>query len=442
MISITKRIPSAEADRKRKFLLVFPILVYPFLTFLLWSIGIFFTGQRPAQDSQGKDAFNTKLPEPKLHPDKGYTKLSYYQQADRDSARRKEAQRRDPFYNDQTKPFENDGTESLRAEAGLSSAADPDTREVYKELAKLQDALNNPPGPRYDPEGYPPGISASEKQQANPAPFSMDQQDEARLDQLLAALGPPENDSSLEMQQLSGIMDKIIAVQHPELMRDSLLRESQKHQGFVYPVSVPRRDSVTFLWETRLSFRDQDSAAAQPPDGSGVSRSNRFYGLVDQNLPGDQTKTIKARTLESQTLASGAVIRLCLADDLMVAGILVPRGSLVYGTGRLNGERLLVAIRSIVSEDRILPVALSAYDMDGIEGIYIPGAMTRQVAKQSGNEAIQALGITTLDPSLGAQATGAGIQAAKSLIGKKIRQTRVTLPAGYTVYLKDAHTKD
>jgi hypothetical protein len=45
--------------------------------------------------------------------------------------------------------------------------------------------------------------------------------------------------------------------------------------------------------------------------------------------------------------------------------------------------------------------------------------------------------LTTMDPSLKAQATSAGIGAAKSLLSKKVKQVKVMVKAGYKVLLKD-----
>ena len=92
-------------------------------------------------------------------------------------------------------------------------------------------------------------------------------------------------------------------------------------------------------------------------------------------------------------------------------------------------------------QNSLLPVALSAYDMDGLEGIYIPGAISRDVAKQSTDNALQNVGLNNLDPSIGMQAAGAGIQAAKSLISKKVKLIKVTVKAGYQVLLKDNNDK-
>ena len=81
-------------------------------------------------------------------------------------------------------------------------------------------------------------------------------------------------------------------------------------------------------------------------------------------------------------------------------------------------------------------------DLDGIAGIYIPGAITRDVAKQSTDQAIQSIRLASLDPSVGAQAASAGIQAAKSLIGRKVKLVKVTVKAGYRVLLRDNKASD
>lgn len=91
--------------------------------------------------------------------------------------------------------------------------------------------------------------------------------------------------------------------------------------------------------------------------------------------------------------------------------------------------------------DMRVPVALSVYDMDGMAGIYIPGAITRDVAKQSTDNALQSVALNSLDPSIGAQAASAGIETAKTLISKKVKLVRVTVKAGYQILLKDNNNK-
>ena len=75
--------------------------------------------------------------------------------------------------------------------------------------------------------------------------------------------------------------------------------------------------------------------------------------------------------------------------------------------------------------------------MDGLDGIYIPGAITRDVAKQSADRAVQGIGFTALEPSLKVQAASAGIEAAKTLFSRKAKLIKVMVKAGYQVLLRD-----
>ena len=73
--------------------------------------------------------------------------------------------------------------------------------------------------------------------------------------------------------------------------------------------------------------------------------------------------------------------------------------------------------------------------MDGLPGIYIPGAISRDVAKQSADNSLQLLELSTMDPSLKAQAATASINTAKSLLSKKVKLVKVLVKAGYKVLI-------
>ncbi|MBA2563227.1 MAG: conjugative transposon protein TraM, partial [Chitinophagaceae bacterium] len=107
----------------------------------------------------------------------------------------------------------------------------------------------------------------------------------------------------------------------------------------------------------------------------------------------------------------------------------------------LNGERLAIKINSIRYRNSLFPVELSVFDLDGLDGIYIPGAITRDVAKQSADRAAQQIDLTTINPSISAQAASAGIEAAKTLFSKKVKLVKVTVKAGYQVLLRDEKQK-
>jgi hypothetical protein len=83
----------------------------------------------------------------------------------------------------------------------------------------------------------------------------------------------------------------------------------------------------------------------------------------------------------------------------------------------------------------VYPVNLVAADEDGLAGIYIPGAPMSDAARETAVEEAGSLGPAFLSTSLAGEAAGAGVTLARSMLQKKIRPVKVTVPAGYRVIL-------
>jgi conjugative transposon TraM protein len=261
------------------------------------------------------------------------------------------------------------------------------------------------------PESVPTGYPTNNDNAANP--------DIEKLQRLMNSMKQNNNNpSDPELNQINGMLDKIMNIQHPEKLQDSMRKISERNKPQSFSVST--------------------NADVQPDS----SVQNGFYGLSEENI-NDEKKpnAIEAVIEEDQTLVSGAVVKLRLLQDIYVHGMRIAKDQLVYGISSLSNERLKIAINSVRSNDNIVLVSLEAYDMDGLAGIYVPGSIDRDVSKQSADEAISTIGLTTFDPSIGAQAASAGIQAAKTLMSKKIKLVRVSVKGGYKVLLKDSNQK-
>lgn len=167
---------------------------------------------------------------------------------------------------------------------------------------------------------------------------------------------------------------------------------------------------------------------------------NGFYGVEDdfQSQP-ELGNTIEATIHNTQELVAGATVKMRLLNEVVINGKMIPKDQFIYGTCGINGERLTIEINSIRSGNSLLPVSLSVYDLDGLEGIYIPGAIARDAAKQASDDALQNVQLMSLDPTIGQQAAGAGIEAAKGLFSKKAKLIKVIVKAGYQILLIDTN---
>jgi hypothetical protein len=167
-------------------------------------------------------------------------------------------------------------------------------------------------------------------------------------------------------------------------------------------------------------------------------------GLVQEKLktvialqkPDSAFKAIPATIDGNQKVAPGGVVKLILSDTVRINGMLLQKGQSLFGLCTMTNQRLLLDIRNVRLGTSIIPVNLTVFSLDGMAGIAAPEAELGEAAGQGANGALESMQFLSADYSLGTQAATAGISAAKSLLGKKVRKIRVKLHGGQTVLLR------
>lgn len=429
---------SPKMLRQRKFLLVLPLLVLPFMTLMFWSLGGGKVENTEAQPVLNK-GFNMDLPDAYLKDDKPLDKMSYYDKAASDSSKLEELMKNDPNYRKHTSLNNSiDGVQGddisvsgnyarsgalLTSPYGSGISRDSNEVKVYRKLAELDEAMNRVAAPTIEPAD-----DAAKNQSEN---TQVSTSDIDRLEQMMQSMNQTEGEDP-ELQQLNGMLEKILDIQHPDRVQEKIRQTSETRKGQVFAVSAISNETPVSLLDNRVGINSTSI---------NQSQQNGFYSL-DESVPTDDTQNaIQAVIHETQTLVAGSTVKLRLVNDVYINGMLIPKDNFLFGEATLNGERLGIKINSMRYQNSLFPVQLSVYDMDGMDGIYIPGAITRDVAKQSADRAIQGIGLTTLDPSLGAQAASAGIETARDLISKKVKLVKVTVKSGYQVLLRDEKQK-
>ena len=81
--------------RQRRALLILPLLVIPFLTLAFWALG---GGKDSKQQQNSSSGLNMQLPDAHLKNDKDENKLSFYEMAERDSAKFRQEIKNDPLF--------------------------------------------------------------------------------------------------------------------------------------------------------------------------------------------------------------------------------------------------------------------------------------------------------------------------------------------------------
>jgi len=418
---------SAKLKQQRKLLLVLPFLALPFVTLAFWALG----GGKGQANKSGQNAtgLNLNLPDAKLKDEKNANKLSYYQEADADSLKRREVISNDPYYKDRITGVQYHGLtakeilqDSLNGSmpgfnsTAYNAGADDKEHRIYQKIKELNKQINQP----VERGNLSKSIEHDIAEPENSAAFSNNVD---RLQGMMQQVNDkPETDP--EMQQLNGTLDKIMALQHPEIINEKIKNESLKNKHQIYTISKDFAPDNISLLDT----------------GKIQNKTNGFYSLeaTDNEVTHN---SIEAVVHETQVLINGAVVKLRLLNDFLINGKVVPKGNFVFGVAQVEGERLNIGIQSIRSHNALFLVKLEVYDLDGLPGIYIPGAISRDVAKQSADNSLQLMELSSMDPSLKAQVAAGAINATKSLLSKKVKQVKVWVKAGYKVLLRDKNNE-
>ena len=200
-----------------------------------------------------------------------------------------------------------------------------------------------------------------------------------RLEKLMKSMYA-ENGEDQEMTQLSGMLQRIQEIQDPELAR---LKYQKEHK----------------------------------------------------RLPDSQFKAIPAVIDGNQKAVQGSVIKLRLLDTMVINGYRIPKGYHVYALGSFSNQRLNLEVRNIRVGHSIIPVRLTVFDQkDAMVGVNAPEALLADAVRGGGVDAIGSFGMMGMD--LTTQIAGAGIDAAKGLLTKKMKRIRQPLKNGYPVLLR------
>ena len=187
------------------------------------------------------------------------------------------------------------------------------------------------------------------------------------------------------------------------------------------------------------------SSLAQPiTDSEFITAQTDERNFGFQTAVGTSTavgrNTIPACVHGNQTVTDGQSVRLRLTEPMQVAGVRIPRNTVIVGAARVQGERLGIDITSLEYRGTIIPVELAVFDSDGQEGIFIPNSMevsaAKEVAANMGSSLGSSINISTDAGAQLASDLGKGlIQGTSQYIAQKMRTVKVHLKAGYRVML-------
>ena len=191
----------------------------------------------------------------------------------------------------------------------------------------------------------------------------------------------------------------------------------------VYASRQPEKDSVAVV--SKADTRNADN----------------FNTVADEEKLDDPL--IKAMIDKTTKAHEGTRLRFKLLDDVIVKGVKLKKGTYLYGTVTGFGQqRVMADITSILVKDKFLKIHLSVYDLDGMQGFYVPESAFRDMMKNAGSAAMQSnisfdtgggSGISA--EALALQALQNAYQSTSSAISQAIKKNKAKIKYNTIVYL-------
>lgn len=172
-----------------------------------------------------------------------------------------------------------------------------------------------------------------------------------------------------------------------------------------------------------------------------MEERNRYFFSATETLEDIPDKnTLKVSVYETVTVKDGETVRLRLLEAARVANMHIPKNTLFTAVAKVQGNRLLLSVTSIEHRERIMSVNLSAYGLDGQQGVFIPNSEEVNALKETVAGMGQSAGTSfTFNSSAGQQLAadaGRGImQGASQYLNKKMREVKATLKSGHKLFL-------
>ena len=187
-------------------------------------------------------------------------------------------------------------------------------------------------------------------------------------------------------------------------------------------------------------------AAAEPAsiDLSAVGSSDGIISTLDDDFSDAAVqyegakRPFRCMFVRDQKLKSGQRVTLRLLEDYVDGSVRIPANTHLAAICKL-GDRLELSVRSLEMNGRIVPLALDAYDTDGLQGIYCPETSASKNSRQASNDAISAAGTTFggLVGDLASTVLRTGASIARSASG----EVSVSVVSGYEFYLVKSERK-
>lgn len=405
--------------QKRKKMLIYPLFVLLFIG-SMWLI----FAPSGDKDEQQPDGFNSELPIPKDEAIVGDKRTAYEQEAMQNKQNEKMRNLQDFAF--MLGEEENRKSQANEPQVNLT----PDIEEIPTNNRTPQTGIQSSASAYQDVNRQ---LNDWYEQPATNTNEQVQSETEMRIQELERKLAEKSAaDEQLELIEKSyAIAAKYMPNGQPEQAQPVDNTISLKEKVIPKPVSQVHQSVVSLL----AAPMENDEFLEQ----YGKPRNMGFITAAGNETVTDKN-SIRASVYQTVTISNGKELQLRLQEPMRAGNMLIPANTILTGSAKIGGERLHITITSIQYADNVIPVEMEVYDLDGMQGIYVPNSAELNAVKEIAANMGTSMGssITITDDAgsqLAADLGRSAIQGASQYISQKMREVKVTMKAGYKVLL-------
>ena len=230
------------------------------------------------------------------------------------------------------------------------------------------------------------------------------------------------NQNSFETTRKEVENDPVKMLKKQMFMMDSLEKtKDPEYQSMLASENKLKRNKEKMAAFLNSTLRVDKSSLNPSFNSIAKKNSDRFIkAVIDENNKG----------------YLGSRIRFRLLEDINVGKHKISKGSILYG--QISGfslQRVNLNVVSILKDGNILPVNLSVYDLDGMQGLYIPQSDFREMLRKMGSNSVQGTQMDSSGESFFTSLFSSLFSSTSKTIASMIRQNKAKLKYNSYLYL-------
>lgn len=324
-----------------------------------------------------------------------------------------------------------------------------DKEEPINEQLPEEEESNSNVGGRSSGRNGNPALSSYRNAQSTLGSFYQDNNSETtelrkQLDELKEKLAEKEVPKSVTVDDQLALMEKSyqMAAKYLPTGTNSVEAPPTKSAGTATTGSTQKENFVAFTPARKNTI---SALYREPTDSTFLAdwsetRNRGFYtaGSIEQAV--QPKNSIKACVHDAQTVIGETGVRLRLLEPAQTSGRTIPKGTIVTANAKIQGGRLQLKVTSIELDGNIIPVEITIYDLDGQQGLYVPyspemNALTEMAGNMSQQSGTSLMLTQSAGQQVAADLSRGVVQGISGYFAKKVRTPKVTLKAGYQVFL-------